>query len=243
MDDYHRRHFIRTSIPGFLGLALALPGITAFATRANAKDGRIPENGPINWDAFLTAVERETAQQHLDHWNQAAYVKKAAALASRLNLKDPALAKAFEKSKSGLGNRRVDFYDLEKQLDFQVNLLQFEKNEQIKHHDHPDMTGVILCATGNIDVWNYDLIDNPSGKNVLLAETGHATLTQGQVSTLTSKKRNIHRLQANHLTQLVDIFAPPYNKQRAQKSSWFNVDPEPVQQPGGPHKVYKATRR
>jgi hypothetical protein len=240
MDDYNRRHFIRTSIPGFLGLGLALPGITAFATRANANEGRIPENGSINWDAFLTAVEKETAKQHLDHWNQPDYVKKTAALASRLNLKDAALAKAFEKSKNGLGNKRIDFYDLEKQRNFQVNLLQFEKNEQIKHHDHPDMTGVILCATGNIDVWNYDLIENQSDKNVLLAETGHATLTKGHVSTLTSKQRNIHRLKASELTQLVDIFAPPYNKQRAKKSTWFNVDPTPL---NGKGNIYQATRR
>lgn len=243
MDDYNRRHFIRTSIPGFLGLGLALPAITAIATRANAFEGRIPANGAINWDAFLAAVEKETAKQHLDNWNQDDYVKKAAALALRLNLKDPALAKAFEKTKKGLGNKRIDFYDLEKQHNFEVNLLQFEKNEQIRHHDHPDMTGVILCATGNIDVWNYDLIEKKEKNKVLLAETAQATLAKGNVSTLTSKARNIHRLKARSLTQLVDIFAPPYNKERAQKSTWFNVDPEPLQRQHGKHKVYQATTR
>lgn len=240
MDDYNRRHFIRTSIPGFLGLGLALPAITAIATRANACEGRIPENGVINWDAFLTAVAKETAKQHLDDWNESGYVKKAAALALRLNLKDPALAKAFKNTQKGIGNKRIDFYDLEKQRDFQVNLLQFEKNEQIKHHDHPDMTGVILCATGNIDVWNYDLFKEQSDKNVLLKETARATLSKGQVSTLTSKERNIHRLKASTLTQLVDIFAPPYNKERAQKSTWFNVDPDTYQ---GRNHLYQATRR
>jgi len=240
MDDYNRRHFIRTSIPGFLGLGLALPSITAIATRANAREGRILENGTINWDAFLTAVEKETAKQHLDNWNQAGYVKKAAALALRLNLKDPALAMAFENTQKGIGNKRIDFYDLEKQRDFQVNLLQFEKNEQIKHHDHPDMTGVILCATGNIDVWNYDIFKEQSDKSLLLKETARATLIKGQVSTLTSKERNIHRLKAQSLTQLVDIFAPPYNKERSQKSTWFDVDSETFQ---GRKHIYQATRQ
>jgi len=240
MDDYNRRHFIRTSIPGFLGLGLALPSITAIATRANACEGHIPENGAINWDAFLTAVEKETAKQHLDDWNEAGYVKKAAALALRLNLKDPALAKAFKNAQKGIGNKRIDFYDLEKQRDFQVNLLQFEKNEQIKHHDHPDMTGVILCATGNIDVWNYDIFKEQSDKKLLLKEIARATLSKGQVSTLTSKARNIHKLKAQSLTQLVDIFAPPYNKERAQKSTWFNVDTAPFQ---GRKNIYEATRR
>ncbi|MCP5536852.1 MAG: hypothetical protein H7A51_11560 [Akkermansiaceae bacterium] len=243
MDDYNRRHFIRTSIPGFLGLGLALPSINAIATRANAFEGRVPENGVINWDAFLEAVEMETAKQHLDHWNQDDYVKKAAALALRLNLKDPALAKAFANTQNGLGNQRVDFYDLEEQRDFQVNLLQFEKDEQITHHDHPDMTGVILCATGMIDVWNYDLIEHKNDQHVLLAETARATLSKGHVSTLTSKARNIHRLKAGRLTQLVDIFAPPYNKERARKSTWFKVDPEPIQQQPGRPTIYQATTR
>ena len=200
-----------------------------------------PADGKINWDAFLTAIEKETAKQHLDNWNEQSYVKKAAALMAHLNLKDPALAKAFENTKKGLGNRRVDFYDLEEQRDFEVCLLQFEKGEQISHHDHPEMTGVLLCATGKTDVWNYDLLGQRKGsKNVLLKETSHALLTKGQVSTLTSKTRNIHRLKAQSLTQMVDIFAPPYNRERSAKSSWFKVDTEPFQ---GYQKIYEATER
>ena len=80
MDDYSRRHFIRTSLPGFLGLSLALPSITALATRANACNGRLPADGAINWDAFLTAVEKEASRQHLDDWNQEKYAKQVARL-------------------------------------------------------------------------------------------------------------------------------------------------------------------
>ena len=69
MDDYDRRHFIRTSLPGFLGLTIALPNLTTLATRANACHGRIPEIQPINWDAFLEAVEKEATRQHLDDWD------------------------------------------------------------------------------------------------------------------------------------------------------------------------------
>lgn len=255
MDEYDRRHFIRTTIPGFLGLTMALPSLAALATRANAHQGRLPESGAINWDAFIAGVEKETAGQHLDHWNEAAYVKRAAAIASRLNLSDPALVAAFEEARNGLGNKRIDFYDLEEQRGFEVNLLQFEKHEQIRHHDHPGMTGVILCATGRIDVWNYDLLrevedagdDEDEGskerRTVLLAQTGHATLRKGHVSTLTSKARNIHRLKARSLTQLVDVFAPPYNKERARNSTWFKVNPEPIRTHHGHQHVYEATCR
>lgn len=240
MDEYNRRHFIRTSIPGFLGLGLALPSITALATRANACYRRVPEHGAINWDAFLTAVEKEAAKQHLDQWDQVDYVKKAAALALRLNLQDPALAEAFEQTKNGLGNERTDFYKLEKQQSFEISLVQFEKGEKISHHDHPGMTGVLLCATGKVDVWNYDLLEQQAEDSpLLLSQTAKNTLQKGMVSTLTSKERNIHKLRAHSLTQLVDIFAPPYNKERIRKSTWYQVDTEPYQ---GKKNIYQATK-
>ena len=50
-----------------------------------------------------------------------------------------------------------------------------------------------------------------------------------RISTLTSKERNIHRLRARELTQLIDIFTPPYTPQRIKTSRWFEVDPEPWQ--------------
>ncbi|MBK1834042.1 hypothetical protein [Roseibacillus ishigakijimensis] len=240
MDDYDRRHFLRTSLPGFLGLGLVLPQLTALATRANACQGRVGEEQTINWEAFLEAVEKEAAQQHLDRWNEEAYVKAAARLAKRLNLKDAQLTAAFAKAQRGLGNGRVDFEPLEKQRDFHVTLLQFEKEERIPHHDHPEMTGVILCASGEIEVWNYDLLAQESERAVLLRESEHGHLRKGQVSTLTSKARNIHSLQAKERTQLIDIFAPPYNRDRIEKSNWFELDPDPVE---GSETHYRATLR
>lgn len=236
MDDYDRRHFIKTSIPGFLGLGMALPQLTAFATRANACEGRLPANGAINWDAFLEGVEKEAAKQHLDNWSESAYVEAAGRMAQRLNLNDPVLEEAFKKAQRGLGNGRIDFDKLEKQRDFHVTLVQFEKEESIAHHNHPEMTGVILCASGEIEVWNYDLLGEKAEKeSVLLKETGHDLLGKGRVSTLTSKARNIHSLQAKELTQLVDIFAPPYDQDKIEKSSWYDVDPEPFEGEGKIH--------
>lgn len=242
MDDYDRRHFIRTSIPGFLGLSLALPSITALATKANAFQGRVKENGAINWDAFLTTIEKEAAKQHVDNWNEPEYVAKIAALAKRLNLQDPKLAKAFQTAqKGGIGNERIDFYKLDKQMDFAVTLVQFEEEEEISHHDHPEMTGVLLCATGEVDVWNYDLLGKREKKDeFLLQQTSFATLDKGNVSTLTAKERNIHRLKAKKLTQLVDIFTPPYDDERIRKSMWFDVDPEGYM---GNEKFFLAKKR
>ncbi len=230
MDDYSRRAFNRTSLPGFLGLTMALPAITAVATRAIACNGRIPQDGAIHWDAFFESVAREAGRQHLDDWNEAGYVEKVAAIVRRLDLDSPELQKAFEQARTGVGNQRVDFDHLEKQRDFQISFVQFEKGEEIRHHDHPGMTGVLLCATGTIDVWNYDeLAPQPGRETLLLKQISRAALTKSDVSTLTSRERNIHRLKARSLTQLVDIFAPPYTRERIARSRWFKVDPEPFE--------------
>ncbi|QQL46121.1 hypothetical protein [Sulfuriroseicoccus oceanibius] len=233
MEDYSRRAFIRTSLSGFLGVTLALPTITALATRAQAFEGRVPPGAPIHWDAFLEAIAKEAAKQHLDRWDERAYVAEMAKLARRLDLKDERLILALEKAKKGIGNGRIDFDHLEKNEDFQVSFLQFEKGEKIDCHDHPEMTGVLLCATGEVDVWNYDLVgEEPEPGHVLLREVQHTRLKKSHVSTLTSKESNIHRLKARELTQLVDIFTPPYNEDRSKRSRWFAVDDEPYQGQG-----------
>lgn len=221
---------------------MGLPAITAFATRANAFEGRLKSDGAIHWDAFLEAIEVEAKKQHLDQWSELEYVKKASAIAARLDLKDPNLEKIFKSVKeSGVGNKRIDFAPMEKQIDYHVTLVQFEKNEEIMHHDHPEMTGVLLCATGEVEVWNYDLYaEKENKKDVLLKQTSHSMLSKGKVSTLTSKERNIHRVAAREFTQLVDIFAPPYDKERIENSNWYVVDPEGYK---GKDTIFEATRR
>lgn len=241
MDDYNRRQFIRTSLPGFLGLTLALPSIASLATRANACNGRLAKNATINWDAFLSEVDKVAKTQHLDHWKEEAYIQQVVQLSKRLNLKDPALLKGFENCKRGIGNGRVDFEDLEKNRDFAVCLLQFEKGEFIPPHDHPGMTGVIQCATGEISVQNYDMLGVRKGhETFLFKKSADTIMKKGEVSSLTSKARNIHTLKAHSLTQLVDVFAPPYDPQRAAKSSWFSIDSDPFE---GKKDIFEATLR
>jgi cysteamine dioxygenase len=249
MDDYNRREFLRTTVPGYLGLVLALPGLTAMATRANAHQGRLARDCKINWDAFLEGVAKEAAKQHLDHWDEPAYLRKVETLAGRLCLHDPALVEAFEKARSGIGNGRIDFDRLENREDFQISYLQFEKGEAIPHHDHPGMTGVLLCATGELVTENYTLLyeelpadcveEDESGEEgveqearpgrVLLKSAGTTVLRKGQTASLTSKQRNIHRVAAGELSQIIDVFAPPYTKERIADSKWFTVDEEPYQ--------------
>ncbi len=156
-------------------------------------------------------------------------------------MRDPALEAAFVRAQKGIGNKRIDFYDLEKRRNFHVNLLQFEPGEKILHHDHPGMTGVLLCATGALSTDNYTLLGRRKETgSFLLKQSASLVLEKGMVSSLTSKEGNIHHVEARVLTQVVDIFAPPYDRQRVAKSSWFNVDAEPFE---GRADIFEATIR
>lgn len=199
----------------------------------------------MHWEAFLEAVAKEAAKQHLDRWNEEEYLKKIARLTSSLYLEDPVISQAMEKVSARLKKGWVDFHDLEKNLDFAVCLLQFDVNEVIRPHNHPGMTGMILCASGEIHAQNYDMFKTIEEKEVdgeltgkyLLHQSLDCTLVKGDVSTLTSQARNIHTLKAKKVTQLIDIFTPPYNKERSEKSCWYELDEAPV---AGSKTIYEA---
>jgi hypothetical protein len=233
MDEYDRREFLSLSLPSFLGVLTALPTLCALATRANAAEGRLPADGAMHWEAFLEAVAKEAGKQHLDAWNQDDYVAKIAKLALRLHLEDPVLTEGLTQLEVRLKQGKVDFQYLEERVDFALCLVQFDVDERIRPHDHPGMTGMILCASGEIETANFDPVElpdfeTPAGRQ-LLKLAGQATLKKNDISTLTAKARNIHTLRARKVTQLVDIFTPPYNEERAEQSKWFNLAPEPFQ--------------
>jgi cysteamine dioxygenase len=241
MDEYDRREFLSLSLPGFLGVLTALPSLCAFATRANAAEGRLPAGEAMHWEAFLEAVSKEAAKQHLDAWSQDDYVKTISTLASRLHLEDPVLTKAMEQLTTRLKHGNVDFQYLEQRVDFSLCLVQFDEGEVIRPHDHPGMTGMILCASGEIETSNFDPVEMPNlqaaAGHQFLKRVGQAVLKPNDISTLTAKARNIHTLRARKVTQLVDIFTPPYNDERVEQSHWFELAPEAV--PGQPD-VFEA---
>lgn len=248
MEDYNRREFIKTTIPGWLGVMLALPSLCALATQANAHDGRLKADKAIHWEAFLEAVAKEAAQQHLDHWNEEKYLKKLSQLTRSLDLSDPVISLARAKITKRLKMAEVDFESLETRLDFAVCLVQFDAKEVIRPHNHPGMTGVILCASGEIQTQNYDIhktledreVDGIRTAKYLLRRSMDSTLRKGNVSTLTSQARNIHTLQANAVTQLIDIFTPPYDQKRSEQSCWYDLDETPI---AGSRTLYEAHLR
>lgn len=239
MNDHHRRAFLKTSLAAFAGLAAQLPLIGCNARLANANRGRLREDTPLHWDAFLEAVHAEAQHQTERSWDERGYVEKAAAIARRLNLDDPVIRAAFGK----LTNRNKTFPEItvpHKERLFQISLIQFEPGEVIGHHDHPGMTGVLLCSTGRLRVENFTIAGPADKDHLVLRQDGDEFLARGQVGTLTSTDRNIHRVTAPQFSEVVDIFTPPYDEDRIRRSVWYNVDEEPHQGRAGHFLARKA---
>ncbi len=241
MTQYTRREVVEMSIRSFLSVALALPRIAQAAREANAFRGSIREHEGINWDAFLEQVARAASGQFDPAWNQDVYVNEITALATRLRLTDPRLAAMLRQHRSG-HHGFPEFRQLEANLTFQVTLISFEQGEAIPHHDHPQMTGVMTCATGELMVQSYDLLGpGPRDGIWLLRQLTHARLRPREISTLTARKGNVHRVEAHTFSQVIDIFTPPYTSARIHNSHWYAVDTKPLGLGGPP--IFQATAK
>ena len=103
-----------------------------------------------------------------DAWDMETYVTDAAKLMQALNLDDPVVVGAF----ADYANQVIDFPEIAPVYSgplFEVVTLEFEPGEEIGLHDHPDMTGVILCVTGSVEIDNFDQV-GPSQNGIGCAQ-------------------------------------------------------------------------
>jgi cysteamine dioxygenase len=192
-------------------------------------------SGQLNWDMFVNKLEAMAQRQYSVDWDRPGYVRSVARVLQQLNLQDPVLLRA-RNGYQDLHPHSPEFLDLLLSRDIQVSLISFEKGDFIPLHNHPSMTGVLTCATGNLSVISYDRVESavfaPSA-GVLLKEAERAVITPGTISTLTNVSKNIHFVKALSFTQVIDIFTPPYNAERTHKTTWFTLDERPLDNASG----------
>lgn len=236
MDSYKRREFIKLSALGFAGIALQLNTLTAYAQQANGYLGKWDSNTKLNWDAFLERLTTLAKTQHDLPWNQKRYTRRVKRLLSQYNFPE------FENVKAVFDNyedKCANWFEsetLHHEVDFQVSLFQFEKDEYIPHHDHPNMTGVLNVVSGNLLARNFDFIEVLTETREVTYQTGYkATLKKcvikevdseilkaGDVGILTADEGNIHSIMPNEFSQLIDVFTPAYKEDT--KANWFTVN-------------------
>jgi hypothetical protein len=237
MENYQRREFIKLSLASFATVALQLNSLSALGLKANKLNGFSGANPSLNWEAFLEEISKLAKTQYIKPWNQSEYIKAVQMVLEQCKFPEYENFKAASANYKDINKDWFEHEALHKEKDFQISLLQFEKEEYISHHDHPSMCGVINMVTGNALVKNYsihELLEKEETKtygdksfvlkSCLIKKENEEILTPNKISTLTESTGNIHSLMPNAFTQLVDIFTPAYSPESEKATKWFTVN-------------------
>lgn len=218
MQQFTRRVVLQMSA----GAILRIPAMAAIYGAAGSR-------GLLDWDAFVAAVEAAARRgSHDRSWGeekQEKYVEQAARLSKRLNWSDPRLLRLL-----GTGASRGSAIEsLRKSVAVEFRLIDFEPGQMIPHHDHPSMTGVLVCANGRLRVDSYtEMSEDLRARRCVLRRSVSRSLYKGDVSTLTSSRDNIHEVAALARSQAIDIFAPPYDELRVSRARHYFLEDRPL---------------
>ena len=81
----------------------------------------------------------------------------------------------------------------------------------------------MTCVLGQLTVDSYDYVERLSEGEWIIRALPRTLLQPGDISTLTEKERNIHRVAAPTAAQIIDIFSPPYDAEKANSTRWFKL--------------------
>lgn len=233
MPEITRRGLIKSSA-GAVATAMVLS-----SSRLMADQGE-----PILWDSFLDLCRELSEAQFQDSWDQDSYTKKLESVLQRLELTEEQKVEFA----SNYTDRATDFPEirhLHYEQKFMVSLVEFEEGDIIPLHDHPDMTGVLLCTEGLVDVQHFDKLNETSDRErPLLQEERTIQMKAGTTAALTVDRGNIHTLQAREFSRMIDVFTPPYNSDRARRALYYKLESEPYQDRSGVYEaITSSTRR
>jgi len=229
-----RRHAVSLSVKGVAALLASvphLPGCARHRVAVGARAGRAPvpsDAEPMDWAGFVQSLSTLAEAQFSAGWNQEQHVEEVQALMQLLDLDDA----KFEDVYDGYASAQRVFPAIKSVHNgghFSVASLEFDPGDEIRLHNHPDMTGVILCVSGSIEVEAFNLLPTKSASGKLLMEQVlQEKLTPGVFASLTAEHGNIHRLVATEYTELLDVFTPPYDKERMTRYRWYERADEPI---------------
>ncbi len=180
----------------------------------------------MTWRSFLDRVRQFTDLASRAQ-TQETYVKRVERLLDQLDYGDPDLrARACS---SLIHEAFPRFHAVEKSVAIEVQLLSFDPGASIEAHDHPQMTGVMACLSGQVAIGTYEPLTIDSARRAAtLRRCGAATLLPGKTSTLTATRGNIHQLVAPNGCELIDIFTPPYTPYRTHATRWYELANDPI---------------
>ena len=234
-----RRHAICLTTKGLAALmalsphlsACRGPGIRQVRGPADVHGPTPPatEAGSIDWETFLSRIATLAEEQFSPTWNQETHVEEVIALMRMLNLQDAVFETLYDGYAKAIGTF-PEIQAAHAQRNFKVVTLEFKPGDTIPLHNHPDMTGVMLCVGGRVHVEAFDLLERSTaaGKH-LIRRTDALLLEPGDFAALTAQQGNIHTLHAREAAELLDIFTPPYDKERLTRYRQYARSDEPLE--------------
>ena len=223
-------HLTARAVTALLAFGRLLSGRAVAAQAALVGPASLPRSSSgLHWDTILHELQALTRTQYAPDWNEAAHVEAVASLLGAVDVTDPALQRLLDRYQS----TRRDFPAIRTVHDggdFSVTVLQFQAGESIELHNHPRMTGVILCITGSVTIEAFTLLDGTTPEGHLrIQHEGDVVLGPGDHATLVSGRGNIHALQATEWCELIDVFTPPYTPDRADAYRRYARSATPVE--------------
>ncbi|MDE0645597.1 MAG: hypothetical protein OXH84_05090 [Gammaproteobacteria bacterium] len=183
----------------------------------------------LSWEDFLQHCAELSNVQFGTDWDQDEYTLKIEKILQKLHVQDGYIQRFVENYR----DRNPYFPEiraLHRESQFEISLIEFAEDELIPLHDHPDMTGVILCVEGRVKVEHFDKLEEASDNNrPLLQKERSLVMTNGDSAILTATRGNIHSLHAEKFTRMIDVFTPPYNRDRVMRSRYYKLDDQPYQ--------------
>lgn len=82
-----------------------------------------------------------------------------------------------------------------------------DKGEIIPPHNHPGKSGFLYMVKGKCKIKHYEIISDDK-TNVVFKLVDETTLKKDEQSVLTSKRNNIHSIEALEKSVILDSFAP-----------------------------------
>jgi len=177
----------------------------------------------LDWDGFIKELTELSKTYSPGYENERNYVKSLSRLLQTLDYRGRPvqnIIRSFQKYKTN----EIIGAPVHETTEFEVVLFSLDEGQYFPYHNHPSMTGVSMCLSGQIDIHNLDIVGNSDVSTLLLRTSAHERMSSGRVSWLTSSVRNIHRVHANKDSKLIDLFTPPYTPERVTQTRWYQVE-------------------
>ncbi len=202
---------------------LALLSCAVLAPRSVLANNGRP--GSIPWGSFLQQAEQLASAAEHGRLDDSRVAQQGLLLLQQLDTDGAGFEQAVNESYES-GNQYWLWQRLVKQSHLNGGVLHIDRDRMVQLHDHPGATGILRVMQGEVEVWQFDAVNEHTGSDgetvAYLVRRSRRLLKPGDVASLTPERGNIHALRAvSRQCSMLDFFIPPYKRSRR---SWYEPE-------------------